>query len=81
VQTSQTHTAYLFRFFRCFRSLPHHAAIVGSSGAGKTTLLNMLAGRLDMTADSVSGGEILVNGKKRDYSTFRTRSGESRECH
>ncbi len=42
-------------------------AIMGSSGAGKTTLLNMLAGRLSAAGNGKSEGQILVNGKKRDY--------------
>eukprot|EP00055_Hartaetosiga_balthica_P009124 m.35641 g.35641 ORF g.35641 m.35641 type:complete len:699 (-) comp6617_c0_seq1:341-2437(-) len=46
-------------------------AIMGASGAGKTTLLNMLAGRLSDSGNGRSSGRILVNGEKRDYTTFR----------
>ncbi|KAA8498384.1 ABC transporter G family member 22 [Porphyridium purpureum] len=49
-------------------------AIMGSSGAGKTTLLNMLAGRLTSSKDYEVSGEILVNGAKRNPSTFKRQS-------
>lgn len=45
-------------------------AIMGASGAGKSTLLNLLAGRLQSSKNCVSGGRVLVNGKKRDFQTF-----------
>lgn len=46
-------------------------AILGSSGAGKSTLLNLLAGRMKSSKACVSGGHVLVNGVKRDFSTFK----------
>eukprot|EP00189_Rhodosorus_marinus_P012759 CAMPEP_0184738390 /NCGR_PEP_ID=MMETSP0315-20130426/1043_1 /TAXON_ID=101924 /ORGANISM="Rhodosorus marinus, Strain UTEX LB 2760" /LENGTH=689 /DNA_ID=CAMNT_0027206073 /DNA_START=198 /DNA_END=2267 /DNA_ORIENTATION=- len=46
-------------------------AIMGSSGAGKTTLLNLLAGRLTSSKNVRTEGGVLVNGRKRDYSTFK----------
>eukprot|EP00052_Salpingoeca_macrocollata_P002474 m.30691 g.30691 ORF g.30691 m.30691 type:complete len:648 (+) comp12321_c0_seq1:96-2039(+) len=46
-------------------------AIMGASGAGKTTLMNLLAGRLTNAKNGETSGEILINGKKRDYSTLR----------
>jgi ABC-type multidrug transport system ATPase subunit len=46
-------------------------AILGSSGAGKSTLLNLLAGRVKSSKDCVSGGTVLVNGVKRDFSTYK----------
>lgn len=46
-------------------------AIMGSSGAGKTTLLNLLAGRVTSAKGSRSSGRVLVNGARRDFSTFR----------
>ncbi|KAA8498383.1 ABC transporter G family member 14 [Porphyridium purpureum] len=49
-------------------------AIMGSSGAGKTTLLNLLAGRLTSSKDYEVSGEILVNGAKRNPSTFKRQS-------
>lgn len=46
-------------------------AIMGSSGAGKTTLLNLLAGRLTSSYNVETAGQVLVNGKKRDYKEFK----------
>jgi ABC-type multidrug transport system ATPase subunit len=46
-------------------------AIIGSSGAGKSTVLNLLAGRIKSSKDCVSGGTVLVNGMKRDFSTYK----------
>eukprot|EP00043_Microstomoeca_roanoka_P000728 m.28780 g.28780 ORF g.28780 m.28780 type:complete len:766 (+) comp10476_c0_seq2:346-2643(+) len=52
----------------------HVLAIMGASGAGKTTLLNILAGRLSQSGNGRTSGHILVNGHKRDYTTFRKQS-------
>lgn len=46
-------------------------AVMGSSGAGKTTLLNLLAGRMTSSKGAYATGEVHVNGKPRDYSTFK----------
>jgi len=46
-------------------------AIMGSSGAGKTTLLNMLAGRLTTSRGANTEGQILLNGKKREFGQFK----------
>ena len=43
-------------------------AIMGSSGSGKTTLLNALAGRI---GPGELTGSVLVDGRPRDYSTWR----------
>ena len=47
-------------------------AVMGNSGAGKTTLLNILAGRI--ISDNLTG-QILINGKPVDFSTFRKHAG------
>lgn len=46
-------------------------AVMGSSGAGKTTLLNLLAGRMTSSKGAYGLGEVYVNGKPRDYTTFK----------
>lgn len=46
------------------------SAIMGPSGSGKTTLLNILSG---FTTSNVAGS-IQVNGKPRDYGSFRKQS-------
>jgi ABC-type multidrug transport system ATPase subunit len=45
-------------------------AIMGGSGAGKSSLLNTLAGRLD--ANTILSGDILVDGKPRSNSTWKS---------
>lgn len=45
-----------------------------STSKGKTTLLNMLAGRLSQSGNGRTEGQILVNGQKRDFDTFRQQS-------
>ena len=49
-------------------------AIMGPSGAGKTTLLHMLAGRLVPSKGSTTSGTVMVNGKRRDFDSFRQMS-------
>eukprot|EP00039_Didymoeca_costata_P012713 m.184618 g.184618 ORF g.184618 m.184618 type:complete len:667 (-) comp15561_c0_seq2:148-2148(-) len=49
-------------------------AIMGSSGAGKSSLLNLLAGRLSNTGNLNVSGSVLVNGKPRDWDSFRLNS-------
>ena len=46
-------------------------AIMGSSGAGKTTLLNLLAGRITSASKFTSSGQVLVNGRKRNFKSFK----------
>lgn len=46
-------------------------AIMGASGSGKTTMLNMLSGRMKSSNKCNAGGKILVNGRQRDFNTFR----------
>lgn len=46
-------------------------AIMGSSGAGKTTLLNLLAGRITSASKFQSSGQVLINGRKRNFKTFK----------
>lgn len=40
----------------------------------KTTLLNILAGRLSAAGNGETSGQILVNGNRRDYRTYRKMS-------
>ena len=47
-------------------------AVMGNSGAGKSTLLNVLAGRI--ISENLTG-QILINGKAVNFSTFRKHSG------
>lgn len=49
-------------------------AVMGSSGAGKTSLLNLLAGRITTSKGARATGSVMINGKPRDYSTFRKMS-------
>lgn len=46
-------------------------AVMGSSGAGKTSLLNLLAGRVTTSKGAKATGEVRVNGRPRDYNTFK----------
>ena len=45
--------------------------VVGASGAGKMSLLNLLDGRITTSKGAKADGVVEVNGKPRDYSTFR----------
>jgi ABC-type multidrug transport system ATPase subunit len=57
-------------------------AILGASGSGKSTTLNLLAGRIKTSKDCKSGGQILVNGKKRDFKEFKKQAAfvEQDDC-
>jgi ABC-type multidrug transport system ATPase subunit len=57
-------------------------AILGASGAGKSTVLNLLAGRIKSSKACLSGGSILVNGKKRDFKLFKKQAAfvEQDDC-
>ena len=47
-------------------------AVMGNSGSGKSTLLQILAGRI--ISENLTG-QILINGKSVNFSTFRKHSG------